>query len=289
MRTNNLKLLTLLTLFLIASCGEKAKQSDKNEETMTEEMAKAPVYNTDDPQSMLAAIEYAHGGWGDLWNKADVQYTYTYNNPVAEKTDISTERYIFKNEASYGHYTKHEINVMPDVEGEVTQFFNGDSTTVMVEGEPTEDPQANAVGDFLRKANYFWFVMPYKLNDTGTITAYEGQEDYKGTTYDKLKVTYDPDITGKEQNDSYILYVNPETKMIDRFFFSLPFLGVNEPALIAEYDYEDVDGQKLATKRAYFMPNDKGEYPTEPSLVQTLTDITFNNGFSVENMMKASK
>lgn len=289
MRTNNLKLLTLLILFMIASCGEKAKQSDKKVETMAEETEKAPVYDTDDPQSVLAAIEYAHGGWGDLWNKGDVQYTYTYQNPVADKTDISMERYIFENEASFGHYTKHEINVMPDTKGEVTQFFNGDSTMVMVEDEPTEDPQANAVGDFLRKANYFWFVMPYKLNDSGTITTFEGQEDHKGITYDKLKVTYDPAITGKEQNDTYILYVNPETKMIDRFFFSLPFLGVNEPALIAEYHYEEVGGQKLATKRAYFMPNDKGEYPAEPSLVQTLTDITFSNGFTVENVMDTSK
>lgn len=288
MKTKNFRILTLLALLLFASCAEKTKKTDESAETVVEEMEKAPVYDTNDPQSVLAAIEYAHGGWGDLWKKEDVQYTYTYHNPVADKTDISTERYSFGNEASYGHYTKHEINVMPNVEGEVTQFFDGEQTIVMVNGEKTEDPQGNAVGDFLRRANYFWFVMPYKLNDIGTITTYEGQEEFEGTTYDKLKVTYDPEITGKEQNDIYILYVNPQTKMINRFFFSLPFLGVNEPALIAHYEYEDVDGQKLATRRTYFLPNENGEYGEEPSLVQTLTDITFNNGFTVENMMGAA-
>ena len=286
MKTINLSLLTLLSVTLFYSCGEKNQKKETDSKPMEEMVSKAPEYDTNDPQTVLAAIEYAHGGWNDLWKKADVQYTYNYHSPTANKTDISTERYIFDSEASYGNYTKHEINVMPDVEGVVTQCFDGKETIVMVNGEKTEDPQGNAVGDFLRRANYFWFVMPYKLNDHGTITTYEGQEAIEGKTYDKLKVTYDPAVTGKEQNDIYILYVNPETKMIDRFLFSLPFLGVNDPVLIANYYYEDVDGQKIATKRTYFLPNENGEYPGDPSLVQTLSEIKFNNGFTVESMMQ---
>jgi len=128
--------------------------------------------------------------------------------------------------------------------------------------------------------------MPYKLTDKGTILKYLGQEDYNGTSYDKVEVTYDPAITGKEQNDIYILYINPTTKMIDRFYFSLPAMNVNVPAIIANYEYEDIDGQKIATKRTYFMPNEKGEYGEEPNLIQTLTNIKFNNGFTPENIMK---
>ncbi|MEL6917651.1 MAG: DUF6503 family protein, partial [Bacteroidota bacterium] len=154
--------------------------------------------------------------------------------------------------------------------------------------QKVEDPQVLGAGDFLRRANYFWFVMPYKLNDTGTIVSYMGQEEYNGKTYDKINVTYDPEITGKEQNDIYILYVNPETKLIDRFYFSLPFLGVNEPLLIADYEYENVEGQLLATKRTYFLPDEKGEYGEEPSLVQTLTNISFNNGFTPESIMEVN-
>ena len=177
---------------------------------------------------------------------------------------------------------------MPDVEGEVTQSFDGKETIVLVDGTITENQQANVVGDFLRKANHFWFVMPYKLNDKGTITTYIGQEELNGTTYDKLNVTYDPTITGKEQNDTYILYVNPETKLIDRFYFSLPFMGVNEPLIIADYEYNDVEGQMIATKRIYYMPSENG-YSDSPNLVQTLTDISFNNGFTTSNITYSSK
>lgn len=283
-KQNSIALVALGALLVVSSCGEKTKKSEMQESGTKTVMAKAPVYSTDDPQSILAAIEYAQGGWGDLWNKKDVQYTYDYRYPDG-KADVSTERYVFETEASFGSYSQHDINAMPGAKGAVRQYFDGTTTMTMLDGKKVEDPQDIAVSDFLRQANYFWFVMPYKLNDKGTILKYIGQEDHNGTSYDKIEVTYDPAITGKEQNDIYILYVNPSTKMIDRFYFSLPFLGVNVPAIVANYEYEDIDGQKVATKRTYFMPNEKGEYGETPNIVQTLSNVKFNNGFTKGNIM----
>lgn len=280
---SSLKILSIFTLIFFISCAEKAKKEVEKMEEITVEVDMTPKYDTSNPQSILKAIEYAHGGWNDLWKKKDVQYTYNYYSTDTEKTDLSTERYIFKNEASFAHYTQHEINVMPEVDGTISHSFDGTNTVVFIDGEKTEDAQGNAVGDFIRRANYFWFVMPYKLNDKGTITSYMGQEALNGITYDKLHITYDPVLTGKEQNDIYILYVNPETKLIDRFYFSLPFMGVNEPIIIAYYEYADINGQMIATKRNYFMPSPEG-YAEEPNLVQTLTDISFNNGFTPETI-----
>ena len=279
-----LTLLSLGAMLVFASCDEKNKKSESHETQITETVVKAPTYSTDDPSSMLASIAYAHGGWDDLWNKKDVQYSYDYRSADG-KADVSIERYIFATETSFGYYKQHDINAMPGTEGEVMQYYDGKSTIATLAGKAIEDAQAIGVSDFLRRANYFWFLMPYKLTDEGTVLKYLGQEEYNGTLYDKLEVTYDPAITGKEQNDIYILYVNPTTKMIDRFYFSLPFLGVDAPALIANYQYEDIDGQKIATKRTYFLPNEKGEYGEAPSLVQTLTNIKFNNGFTSENIM----
>jgi len=286
MKTQNLKFVALALSIFLASCAEKAKKNMTEEkEVITEKMTpKAPVYDTSDPASILASIEYAQGGWGNLWNKKDVQYSYDYRYPDG-KADVSTERYIFATEASLGDYTQHDINAMPGSKGDVMQYFDGEKTMVMVGDKKIEDPAAVGGSEFLRRANYFWFVMPYKLNDKGTISKYMGQEEYNGTNYDKVQVTYDASITGKEQNDTYIIYVNPSTKMIDRFYFSLPALGINEPLIIANYEYEDIEGQKVATKRSIFMPSPDG-YSEEPNLVQTLTDVSFNNGFTKENIMK---
>lgn len=285
MKTLSLKLMTLLVLFLVTSCAEKVKKTEKASEEIAVKVPEAPVYDTNKPETILAAVAHAHGGWNDLWKKGDVEYTYDYRYPANGKADISVERYIFNSEASYGKYTQHEINVMPEKEGEVVQCFDGKETVVLANGKKVENPEVLATGDFLRRANYYWFTMPYKLNDKGTVAKYLGQEDFNGTTYDKVEATYDPEVTGKEQNDIYILYVNPETKLIDRFYFSLPFLGVQEPVIIANYEYEDIDGQLISTKRTYFIPSEEG-YAEEPSLVQTMTNVKFGNGFTEETLMQ---
>nr|WP_298999739.1 DUF6503 family protein [uncultured Allomuricauda sp.] len=284
MKTQSLRLLLFASIVLLTACVQKTKEAQTKAEQPEKIVEKAPVYDTNKPETILKAVAYAHGGWVDLWKKQDVQYTYDYRTADG-KADVSVERYVFNNEASLGKYVQHDINIMPGEDGEVIQYFNGEETIVMVDGKKAENPQLLGVSDFLRRANYFWFTMPYKLTDKGTIITYQGQEEYDGKTYDKVHVTYDPEITGKEQNDIYVLYVNPDTKLIDRFYFSLPFLGVNEPVIIANYEYENVDGQLIATKRTYFLPSEQG-YSEEPNIVQTLKNVKFNNGFTTESMME---
>lgn len=273
---------------LLASCGENTTKVETPEviETVIEVVEEvAPVYNAEDPNSILKAVAYAQGGWDNLYDKKDVQYTYSYKQGDGTE-DISTERYIFDTEASYGVYSKHEVNAMPGAEGKVAQYYDGKTAIALLDDKTVEDPAATGGANFLRRANHFWFVMPYKLSDQGNIFKSLEQEEYNGITYDKVHVSYDPEVTGKEQNDTYILYINPETKLIDRFFFSLPAMGVNVPAIAANYSYENIDGQLVSTKRTYFMPDDKGAYGETPSIEQTLTSVKFNNGFNAKNIMK---
>ncbi len=284
MKTTSLQLLALAGLFALVSCGQKAKKTE-TAETTAKVISNEPVYDTNEPKTILKSIAHAHGGWNDLWKKGDVEYTYDYRYPSTGQADISTERYIFSSEASYGKYAQHQINVMPDKEGEVIQCFDGKETVVLVNGEKSENEELIGTSDFLRRANYYWFTMPYKLNNEGTVAKYLGVESHNDINYDKVEVTYDSEITGKEQNDKYILYVNPVTKLVDKFYFSLPFLGVEEPVIIAHYEYEDIDGQLVSTKRSYFMPGEDG-YAEEPNIVQTLSNIKFGNGFTEETLMQ---
>ena len=121
MKTQKLYTFATMTLTLaFLSCGEQTKKAEAKKDTMEME-AKAetpmePEYNTDAPESILAAVEYAQGGWGDLWSKKDVEYTYDYRLPDG-KADVSVERYIFSDEASLGRYTQHDINVYADRKG----------------------------------------------------------------------------------------------------------------------------------------------------------------------------
>jgi len=252
-----------------------------------EEPAEAEItYDTSDPATVIQAIEAAAGGWDNLWELKDVEFTYTYHQLADDKKDVSTERYLFDTEHSWAKYDSHQINVFPETPGEVIQCYDGkQKAEVMLDSEKLTDEQAIGTAQFLRKANYFWFVMNFKLDNPGSSYKSLGQEIVKGTTYDKVKVSYDSEITGKAQNDTFVLFVNPETKLVDRFLFSLPLWEIMEPVLLMEVEYSEVNGLMLPTKRRAYMPDEEGNYSEEPMLVQTTTDIKFNNGFTAEDFV----
>lgn len=234
---------------------------------------------------LLAKAEKAAGSWDKLYGMKDVSYTYDYAYNGQDKKDLSTERYIFEGEHSWAKYTRHDINVAPGTGGTVSQSYVDGKPYLMMDSKMMTDAEALGGTEFLRRANYFWFTMFYKMDNPGVIATYKGTENVSGMDYEVVNVTYDPAVTGKPQNDEYIFYLNPKTKLVDRFFFSLPAMGVNAPAILMELDYREIDGLQIATKRRVFMPGADGKPGSEPNLVQTLTDVKFNNGFSKQDFM----
>ncbi len=278
----------LSILLILLSCNQK-KEGETSTETVVEEVAtqekpehKEITYDVNKPETIIKAIAEASGGWNHLWNLKDVEYTYTYEQADGKK-DVSLERYIFDGEYSWGKYTTHQVNVLPEGEQPIIQCFSNKKVSVSMDGKETTDEKTLGTADFLRQVNYYWFMMNFKIGDPGTTYKYLGQETLDGKVYDKLTVTYDPQKTGKEANDAYILFINPETKLIDQFYFSLPAWGINETVLLMKVKYTEIDGIQVSTHRYAYIPNDKGEYPAEPSLSEISTNVKFNNGFKPED------
>lgn len=276
-------LMLLLLSGLMAACGGASQQPQ-----IAEQPAATPApsitYDTNKPVSLVQAVAHEMGGMDGLKALRDVQFDYIYHSLGDDKKDISIERYVFEGEKSWARYTTHEINVFPGVAGEAIQYFDGDSAYCSLNGEALSEPQAIVLADFLRQANYFWFTMPFKLADPGTTHAYQGQEERNGKVYDKVLVSYDPAVTGKEQNDTYILYIDPKTRLIDCFFFSLPFMGVNQPALFMEVDYKSQDGVTIPVKRRAYFPGPDGQPTATPGLEQTMENIRFKNQFTAADL-----
>lgn len=274
-----------LSLALATGCKEQKKETPIVQNDVVEEAPKTVVvYDTNNPKTIINAIGVASGGFENLKALKDVSFDYSYVQPDGKK-DISQERYIFSNEASWAKYTAHEINVAPHLDGNVIQFYDGEKAAVYNKGKAVEDAAITGVGQFLRQANYMWFTMMFKLADPGTLYKYEGQEVVDGKTYDKLLVTYDPEVTGKAVNDIYILYVNPVTHLVDQFKFSLPAFKVNEPVLLAKLTYTDIDGIKVITRRQMFSPASDGK-SYNPMVDQKTTNVKFNNGYTTEQLGK---
>ncbi|MDF9796427.1 hypothetical protein OKW21_001690 [Catalinimonas alkaloidigena] len=59
------------------------------------------------------------GSYSDLLEKIVVVYTHTYTMPDGRR-DISTEKYLFKGERSYGLYHVHQ-RTLPDLEGRLSR------------------------------------------------------------------------------------------------------------------------------------------------------------------------
>jgi len=238
------------------------------------------IDNDPKSKSLIAKLYEVNGGWAKLAAKKDVQYTYVYND-FSKGIDMSTERYIFDGEASWGKYTQHEANVLPGMEGVATQCYMKGESKISLAGKMVSDPAAIGGTEFLRAANFFWFSMMYKLDDPGTSHKYMGQEEVNGINYDKVSLSYNPQEVGKEVNDAYILYFNPKTHLVDQFMFSLPALGVDKPILRMELDYEVVDGVYIATSRRAYAPNKEGEYGQMGEY--TTKEIKFSNGFTMDD------
>lgn len=231
---------------------------------------------------LLDALITVNGGYQTLAAKKDVQFNYVYDNFEKGK-DVSTERHIFDGEHSWASYEQHDLNVMPGTEGVALQSYVDNKPALTLDGKAITDEKAIGGTVFLRKVNFYWFTMMYKLKDPGTNYKHLGTEKVGDITYDKVSLIYSSDVTKKEQNDEYILYFNPETHLVDQFFFSLPAWGINKPILKMTLVYENIDGILVSTLRKGYMPNDKGEF--SPIGVFTFSDVKFNNGFKKEDFL----
>lgn len=237
------------------------------------------LFAGDDPsQALLDRFAAEAGTYADLQAKGDVEYRYTYRDNVSGKSDVSIERYLFDGELSWARFITHDKFVFPGVAGEPVQGFDGTNAWVTLGGKAVEAKEAVGLAYFLRKTNFYWFAMMQKLQDPGTLHHYEGKREHGGISYDLVKVTFD--VPEGTKSDTYILYINPKTHLIDRFLFTVADFGVTEKPLLMEVQYAKFGKVMLPVTRRYTPSTWNGEVPADAVWTDELMqDIEFGNGF----------
>ncbi len=225
-----------------------------------------------DAKDLIVQMTEATGSYDDLKSLKDVEYTYTVKNVVTGRSDISVERYVFDGELSWGKYLERDGNTFPDLQGEIVQGYDGKESWMTLNGKNISDEAALKYADFTRKTNFYWFAMMQKLLDPGIIYTYEGKEKVNGIEYDLVQVTYEPGVG--DVSDIYTLYINPETHLVDRFYFTVLDFGITDPILM-EVEYKQFEGVKLPVVRKFnaTVP-DIGTMNIE----EIMTGLKFNNG-----------
>lgn len=207
---------------------------------------------------------------------ADVTFTYTYRDTVKGVQDVSTEKFLYDGELAWAEYTTHTKNVFPDKEGPVQQAWNGEKPWLLVEGNFIPAPPALRVAKFARNTAFFWFNMMYKLLDPGAIHKLLPNRTFEGKEYQAVEVTYGEKVG--DAQDKFILYINPETKLVDQFLFTNMFFGAKDPRMMF-VQYETVNGLKWPAYRKYKPADWEGNIQEEADWAEQIsTDIQFNTG-----------
>lgn len=236
------------------------------------------LLKAEDPKAraLIERMSQAVGGMEKLRSLRDVEYKYTYRDKKTGKADISIERYVFDGELSWARYVAHEYRVFPNKSGTVMQGYNGKESWITLDGKLISDPQTVRMAGFNRKTNFYWFAMMFKLLDPGVTYKYEGARNVREATYDLVRIGFEAGVGAVQ--DSYLLYLNRDTHLVDLFLFTVMDFGIKEP-LLMKVTYKQIDGVKLPVDRTYIASNWQGQVKGANWTEEIMEDIKFKNGF----------
>ncbi len=273
----------IITGLLLTAC---------NQTTATKTETVAPTATVEEKVTEMTFVNKGHelvyelckktGDYQALKEKKDVVYTYTYQTPDG-KTDISTEKYLFDGELSYGAYKKHQ-RTLPNLEGLIEQGYDGENYWLKHNGEVLENDAYLKRVAFNRPTNFYWFAMMPKLLDPSVVYDYKGEKTIEDKTFDVVKVSFES--ADNKPTDIYQLYINKATGMIDQFLFTVADFGVMDTPNLMQLQYETIDGIQIPTKRQYKKSNWDAEVTDQPWIYVTWSDINFNNQLTKEDFQK---
>ncbi len=226
-------------------------------------------------QTTEEIIQYAVdavGGKDNFYAQRDVTYNIHYRTPPGEGAIEfkGKETYLFNGELSHGDYTIHSLT------GAGEEGYDGKGFWVKKDASLSDNEQMLQVARFLRKTNYYWFAMFFKLQDDGTKHEKLTDRTVNGKEYYCIKMTFEGNVG--DSQDTYILYVNKETKIIDQFLFNITGFGITEPNLMTFDGWETINGVMIPTVRKYIKADWEGNIKDKEYTRTNWTNIEFNKG-----------
>lgn len=212
--------------------------------------ARARLMANEGGQMVLAVIE-KHGGL-EAWYAAPTSaYSWEYSNFGSQtrfKTSLvadNTTRRIY-----------HRIMTLgtPDAVEEIDGRMAWDGQDAWI--SPASIEQINP--RFWAATGYYFESIPFILADPGVNFKVFPPEEHDGINYDRVTAYYDPNV-GDTPGDTYTLFINPETGMLDVVLYTVTYGRAYEPGddwppvptrgNYFEYsEYVTVDGLTMPTR-----------------------------------------
>ena len=129
---------------------------------------------------------------------------------------------------------------------------DGEEVTVAEDLDPLLE---RAYGRFINDS--YWLLMPWKLRDPGVNLEHLGEKEVDGKTYEVLHVSFGE--VGLTPGDQYWAFVDPETKMMERWaYFLQSFEGeasLEDARPFAWRKWETFGRMKLAREKVNLAPD----------------------------------
>ncbi len=269
---------------LLISCKDKTSNDTMESPEPTEEKQneKETINFQNEAHELVYDMVQKVGNHEKLSEENNVTYTYTYRTPDS-KSDISTEKYLFDGELSYGKYEQHE-RTLPELDGEMEQGYDGEDYWLKINDTIITDEKALKRVAFNRPTNYYWFTMMQKLLDDGLKYESLGDTTISKKDYDIVKVTFDSNYN--KPKDIYQLYINKETTLVDQFLFTVADFGIMSTPNLMQLQYETIDGFMIPTRRKYKKSTWNADVSDAPWVEVYWTDIKFNTDITEADFKK---
>ncbi|MEN8817175.1 MAG: DUF6503 family protein [Nonlabens sp.] len=250
-------IITLAFTVAFTACKESDKIAETKANTETEkvETVEKPSANT-----FTRSIENAHQ-----------KVTFLKNDAVS---------YDFK--VSFGDNTLFDGKITQKTDGTMIRMDDKDNGVIIFDGNKVYANSADMASNPMTRFHIFtwtyFFAMPYKLNDPGTIWTDEEMLSFANTKYPTSKLTFKEGI-GDTSEDWYIVYKDPKTNVLDGVAYIVSFGKELEEAEAAPHfaKYNDltvVDGVPFATNWTFHNWNKEDGFTDQIGEAQ-LSNIEF--------------
>ena len=246
--------LMLVSIIMWIGC-QPAEMPEQAEAVESEAgKARARLEASDGGRLVLRAIE-AHGGLEAWYEAPTSSYFWEYSNVGS---NIRFKSFLVADNQTRRVY--HDLVELgtPDETRSIQASFAWDGENAWISPDTLSQPNPR----FWATTGYYFESIPFILADPGLSYERLPDETLDGESYDMVRVGFD-DGVGDSPGDTYTLYVNKETAMVDAIRYTVTY-GRGRPAsdapvretLFYYEDYTTVDGLTVATRfRGYNFEN----------------------------------
>ena len=159
--------------------------------------------NPDSPQRIVDKAIAAHGG--KKFEKVRIEF------------DFRGRHYTSTRDKGKFTYTRE----FTDSTGHVKDILTNDNFRREINGNlaTITEERAQAFSNSVNSVIYF-ALLPYGLNDPAVRKSFLGESAIKDSVYHLIRVTFDEEGGGKDFEDVFLFWINPENFRVDYFAYS---------------------------------------------------------------------